>query len=111
MYEYNATVDRVLDGDTVDCMVDLGFDIWVKQRVRLEGIDAPEVRTLDLTEKKQGFVVKDRVIELLENQDNKFILISHSVGKYGRCIGSLILESGESVQDILLKENLVKIYE
>ena len=48
MYEYKAKLDRVIDGDTVDAMIDLGFDTWVHKRIRLEGIDAPETRTRDL---------------------------------------------------------------
>ena len=52
MYEYNAKLIRVIDGDTVDASIDLGFDVWVKKRIRLHGIDAPESRTRDLEEKK-----------------------------------------------------------
>jgi len=53
MYTYNAKVDRVIDGDTLDALVDLGFDTWKKVRIRFQGIDAPESRTRDLEEKKR----------------------------------------------------------
>jgi len=51
MYEYKAIVDRVVDGDTIDCTIDLGFSVWKKIRVRMEGINAPESRTRDLKKK------------------------------------------------------------
>ena len=54
MYEYKAKLVRVVDGDTIDCEIDLGFDITVRQRVRFAGINAPESRTRDLEEKKRG---------------------------------------------------------
>ena len=61
MYKYNAKLDRVVDGDTIDAMVDLGFDIWTHKRIRLLGIDAPETRTKDLEEKERGFETKNRL--------------------------------------------------
>jgi micrococcal nuclease len=89
MYEYNAKTLRVVDGDTVDAMIDLGFDTWKKIRIRMHGINAPESRTRDLEEKKRGLAAKARLVELLENADNKFILVSHGVGKFGRCLGDI----------------------
>ena len=65
MYEYQAIIERVVDGDTVDVMIDLGFDVWTKQRVRLMGIDTPESRTRDLREKKFGKMATARVLELI----------------------------------------------
>ena len=89
MYTYNAEVLRVLDGDTIDVLIDLGFSTHRKIRVRLYGINAPESRTRDLAEKKLGLAAKERLINILEEQDNKVILESHGVGKYGRCLGEL----------------------
>ena len=54
MYKYNAKLDRVVDGDTVDALVDLGFDTWKKVRIRMQGMNAPESRTRDLEEKARG---------------------------------------------------------
>ena len=74
MYEYNAIVDRVVDGDTIKCTVDLGFSTWKKITVRMEGINTPESRTRDLEEKKLGLAAKDRLKEILELNDNECIL-------------------------------------
>jgi len=104
MYEYNATVDRVVDGDTLDAMVDLGFDTWKKVRIRFLGIDAPESRTRDLEEKKRGLAAKERVIEILNENNNIFILKSYGVGKFGRCLGELFVES---LGDISLQKTLI----
>ena len=109
MYEYNATLDRVVDGDTVDALVDLGFDTWKKVRIRLMGIDAWESRTKDLEEKEKGIAAKNRVIEILKQGDNKFILKSHGVGKYGRCLGEIIVE-GVNVNNQLINEGHAKKY-
>jgi micrococcal nuclease len=106
MFEYNAVLDRVIDGDTVDATIDLGFDTWKKTRIRFYGINTPESRTRDLEEKKRGLAAKDRLIEILKSNDNKFVLKSHGVGKYGRCLGELYVETlGEvSVQQTLINE-------
>jgi len=106
MFEYNAILDRVIDGDTVDATIDLGFDTWKKTRIRFYGINTPESRTRDLEEKKRGLAAKDRLVEILKANDNKFILKSHGVGKYGRCLGELYVETlGEvSVQQTLINE-------
>lgn len=112
MYKYYIKVLRVLDGDTVDVMVDLGFNIFVKKRIRLHGIDAPEVRTRDSVEKAKGFIAKKRLEELFSKHDNKAELVSHGIGKYGRCLGVLFIKSErDSVNDILIHENLVKKWE
>ena len=106
MFEYNAVLDRVIDGDTVDATIDLGFDTWKKTRIRFYGINTPESRTRDLEEKKRGLAAKDRLIEILKANDDKFVLKSHGVGKYGRCLGELYVETlGEtSVQQTLINE-------
>ena len=92
MFEYNATVTKVVDGDTIDAMVDLGFGTWKKVRIRMHGINAPESRTRDLEEKKKGLAAKARLIEMLEENENRFILISHGVGKFGRCLGEIYIK-------------------
>ena len=82
-----ATLVRVVDGDTVDCDIDLGFGVWLKnQRIRLYGIDAPETRTRDLEEKKAGIAAKLRLIALMKD---RFVLtsIKDKKGKYGRILG------------------------
>lgn len=88
-YIYNAEVIRVVDGDTVIASVDVGFDMWKRCNIRLHGIDTPETRTRDLNEKKAGNKAKDRLIELLKSNDNKFVLDSRGLDKYGRVLGIL----------------------
>ena len=112
MYKYNAKLIRVIDGDTIDALIDLGFSVWVKKRIRLYGIDAPETRTRDLEEKKAGQAAENRLIELLWLCGNEFVLVSHGVGKYGRCLGELFIEnSQESVNQTLINEGYAKVYE
>jgi len=112
MYTYNAKLERVVDGDTVDALVDLGFDTWKKVRIRLHGIDAWESRTRDLEEKEKGLAAKQYLIEQLESNDNKFVLVSHGVGKFGRCLGELFLqEDGWSLNEMLITEGHAKVYD
>ena len=92
MFEYNATVVKVVDGDTIDAIVDLGFSTFKKVRIRMHGINAPESRTRDLEEKKKGLAAKARLIEMLEENEKHFILISHGVGKFGRCLGEIYVK-------------------
>ena len=100
MYKYNAKLDRVVDGDTVDALVDLGFNTWKKIRIRMVGMNAPESRTRDLEEKARGIAAKIRLEELLEG--GTFILESQGVGKYGRCLGILY------VNDINVNKTLIQ---
>ena len=93
MYEYKAVVDRVVDGDTIDVTIDLGFSVWKKMRVRMEGINTPESRTRDLEEKKRGLAAKDRLKSILEFNNNKCILKVSGVGKYGRALATVLVES------------------
>ncbi len=89
MYEYNAIVDRVVDGDTIKCTVDLGFSTWKKITVRMEGINTPESRTRDLEEKKLGLAAKDRLKEILELNNNKCLLKVSGLGKFGRALATV----------------------
>ena len=117
MYEYKIKLDRVVDGDTVDAYIDLGFDVSVKKRIRFMGINTPESRTRDLEEKAKGLAAKERVKELLEGCEN-IKLTSHGVGKYGRCLGELFIDvvddreklTMESVNQLLIREGHAKEY-
>ena len=82
-----VSIDRVVDGDTLDCRIDLGFSVFVKKRVRLMGIDTWESRTRDLEEKKKGLAAKSRLIGLLQAEDGEFTLRSYGVGTCGRVLG------------------------
>tara|TARA_R110002020_G_scaffold270456_1_gene485733 strand:- start:1524 stop:2030 length:507 start_codon:yes stop_codon:yes gene_type:complete len=87
--EYEAQLIKVLDGDTIDCYIDLGFDIKIKKRIRYMGIDTWESRTRDLEEKAKGLKAKARNKELLEG--GNFKLISHGTGKFGRVLGEIFV--------------------
>jgi len=108
MYRYNAKIDKVVDGDTVDALVDLGFDTWKKVRIRMMGMNAPESRTRDLEEKKRGLAAKERLIELLGDGD--FILQSHGVGKYGRCLGELFVDDTNVNQTLITEGHATEYY-
>jgi len=98
MHEYNCTIRRVVDGDTVDVDIDLGFGMWIhNERVRLYGIDTPESRTRDLEEKKAGLFAKDVVLHYLP-EGSKQVLKTHKdkVGKYGRVLGEFIMYDAEN---------------
>jgi micrococcal nuclease len=97
-YEYNVTIAKVVDGDTVDVDIDLGFGmVYKKQRVRMLGIDTPESRTRDLDEKKFGKASKKHLKKLLEEAES-ITLISHDKGKFGRILGEIFVhEEGTKV--------------
>jgi len=103
---YSCKLVRVVDGDTADAMIDLGFKTWVKARIRFKGVDAWESRTRNLEEKKKGLAAKAFVKDLLENSDEgKFSIISHGTGKYGRVLGELFVKGHETSVNQLLIEN------
>ena len=103
---YSAKLVRVVDGDTADAMIDLGFNVWVKNRIRFMGVDAWESRTRNKEEKVKGLAAKAYVKDILENSDEgKFLLKSHGVGKYGRVLGELFVKGNEQSVNQLLIEN------
>ncbi len=98
MYEYRVKqVLRVVDGDTIDVDIDLGFDISFTSRVRLAGIDTPESRTTDKKEKVLGLEVKQRLKELLSKSSSLVIKTEKpdSTEKYGRILGWLYIDGAE----------------
>ena len=101
-YVYKATIEKVVDGDTIDVTLDLGFDVRLyKQRCRLAGIDTPESRTRDLAEKKLGLAAKDRLIELCTGSIS---IKSFGKGKYGRILAIPYTEDGEDICQLLINE-------
>lgn len=104
------SVLKIVDGDTVDLLIDLGFDTYIEKRVRLYGIDTPETRTRDLKEKERGLAAKARLEELCSvSEDEGLILKSYGVGKYGRVLGEIIVR-GAVVNNILLGEGHARAY-
>jgi micrococcal nuclease len=110
-YQYNAEIIRCVDGDTVDAWIDVGFDMRIKQRLRLHGIDTPETRTKDPIEKKVGLMAKARVQELLE-VGKTYPIWTVEKGKFGRYLARIYLDEARNqcVNDMLVEENLALIY-
>lgn len=107
LYCYKLSkIIKVVDGDTIDAMVDLGFDTHIKCRIRLLGINAPESRTRDKEEKKRGLEAKARLKELCKGN---VLLQSHGKEKYGRILGELF-SSGISLNNIMVAEGHAKEY-
>ncbi len=103
---YSAKLLRVVDGDTAYAMIDLGFNTWVKKRIRFYGVDTWESRTRDLEEKKKGLEAKEFTKHLLQDSDDgKFSLISYGTGKYGRVLGEMFVKGHEKSVNELLKDN------
>ena len=106
LYHYRATVVRVVDGDTVDVMLELGFNVSLKERVRLYGINAPESRTRDKLEKVKGLAAKDFVVDWTEDHADEIVIVTRidKRGKYGRVLGTIMTESGENLNELMIKE-------
>ena len=96
MYRYRCKVLRVVDGDTVDVDIDLGFGVWMhRERVRIMGIDTPESRTRDLVEKQFGLAAKEYVKTLMPVGSMQIIKTQKDkTGKFGRILGDFELEGG-----------------
>ena len=89
MFEYKCVITKIIDGDTVDVDIDLGFDCWLrKQRIRLYGIDTPESRTRDKQEKRYGLAAKRFVLDFIP-VGSSAILKTKEKGKYGRYLGDM----------------------
>ena len=117
MYEYRCKVIKVIDGDTVDVDIDLGFDILLRdERVRIMGIDTPESRTRDKVEKKFGLASKARLKELIGGKSGPILKTQINKkgedmrGKFGRILGDFVTEDGRMVTDILVEEGHAVAY-
>ena len=115
MYNYKATLMRVVDGDTIDAEIDLGFKIFIKERIRLMGIDTPESRTRNLAEKSWGKAASARLSELLAEANGKFTLVTkmQKKGKFGRILGTIEVSTKDGIVDanqVLMNENFAIPY-
>ena len=108
MYEYSCKIVRVVDGDTVDVDIDLGFGVWMhKQRIRMYGIDTPESRTRDLEEKKFGLMAIEIVKKWVPEGSTQTLITRKDIsGKYGRILGSFKIVFEE--EETTLNEWMVK---
>ena len=115
LYHYKAEVLSVYDGDTVTLMIDQGMKHFARVKVRLVGINTPEIRTRDLAEKERGYAAKNFLKEMIEGKT----VIIHTVkkGKFGRWLGVMwaysegMEELGESINDIMIKEGHAVAYD
>ena len=117
-YIYKAKLERVVDGDTVDALIDVGFDIWFKKRIRFKGVDTWESRTRNLEEKALGLKAKARTKELLEKVSSKsgyFRIKSYGLGKYGRVLADVFIMDKDgkqwNVNKTLISEGHAYVYD
>ncbi len=117
MYEYKCKILRVVDGDTVDVDIDLGFGVWMhKERVRMMGIDTPESRTRDKVEKAFGLAAKTKLKELLPIGSIQILKTEidksgeDKKGKFGRILGDFITDDNRRCTDILIEEGHAVAY-
>jgi micrococcal nuclease len=109
MYEYRAQIVKVVDGDTVDCDIELGFGVVLAdERVRIMGIDTPESRTSDKVEKVFGLAAKKRLKELLGKECILKTQIAKNgedmKGKFGRILGDFIMDDDRMVTEVMAEE-------
>jgi len=110
MYEYECTIIKVVDGDTADVNINLGFGTWINnERVRFYGIDTPESRTRDLEEKKAGLYAKEVVLSFLP-VGSKQVLRTHKdkVGKYGRVLGEFVIYDPDEDRQTTINEYMIR---
>ena len=110
MYAYRCSIERVVDGDTVDVTIDLGFKIFHKARVRLYGIDTPESRTRDKDEKARGLLAKSYIVDKVESTENIIIRTKKDAkGKFGRILGELIVDN-TNLNEAMISKHLGVAY-
>ena len=108
-YEYRGIVDRVVDSDTVDATIDVGFGITVKHRFRIDGFDAPETwRPRNEAEKRHGEAATHRALELLLEEDNLIFVTSKTPGIYGRYGAQIFLEDERDYAEVMIQEGFAK---
>tara|TARA_B100000900_G_scaffold246956_1_gene210079 strand:+ start:2206 stop:2571 length:366 start_codon:yes stop_codon:yes gene_type:complete len=112
MYKYKAKLMRVVDGDTADVMIDLGFDVWTKQRLRFKGVDTWEKRTRNKEEKIRGLAATAFTTEYLEKNNGIFTIQSFGTGKYGRVLAEIFIEGEKkSLNQLLIEHGHAYVYE
>jgi len=113
MYTYKAKLVRVINGDTLDIEIDLGFDIIIKQRLKLFGINTPDSKSTDVDTKQKGLDVKQRLMDLL-TKEFKVETMLNKRGKYGRILGKIYVTSNSGsevcINELLVEEGLATRY-
>ena len=109
LYFYNTVVDRVVDGDTIDVTIDLGFNVWIKERLRLYGLNTPETRTKDAEEKERGLKAKRYVENQVNSNQGKIQIQSLGRGKYGRVLAEIWVGKN-NINELLISNGHAEIY-
>jgi len=113
MYEYKARLIRVIDGDTIDADIDLGFGVWVHQRIKLYGINTPDSKSKDPEIREKGIASRNKLIELLPRE---FVIqtILNKRGKFGRVLGKVYVQVDEhhkqNINDTMVEEGVATHY-
>lgn len=102
-------INKVIDGDTFDCTLDLGFDVLLEARVRMNGIDTPESRTRDKEEKKFGLIAKKYLKEKLSDDILITTEVDNEKGKFGRILGT-VWKDGININQLMIDENYAVAY-
>jgi endonuclease YncB( thermonuclease family) len=113
MYFYKAKLIRVVDSDTVDAEIDLGFDLSIRQRIRLYGVLTPNSRSQDLDEKELGLAAKGKLIEVLPKEFYVETILNKR-GKYGRVLGTVYQKSDDkyiSINQLLIDEGYAQAHQ
>ena len=112
VYEYKCKIVRVVDGDTVDVYIDLGFGVWMhKERIRLHGIDTPESRTRDLEEKKYGLLAKEQIRFFLpEGSMQTLVTVRDKAGKFGRILGKFKIFDSKNDCETTINDWMIQEY-
>lgn len=112
MYTYKAKVLKIIDGDTLDLLIDIGFDIHIKERVRLYGVDCPETRTRDLKEKARGLAAKAYVKDMVKGKEVRIQTHKDGKGKFGRYLVEVWAgdNPANSINEMLISEGHAKAY-
>ena len=110
VYEYRCKVSRVVDGDTVDVDIDLGFGVWMhKERIRLYGIDTPESRTRDLEEKKYGLLAKQQIESFMPRGSMQtLVTVKDKAGKFGRILGKFLIYDKKTDRQMTINDWMVR---
>lgn len=109
VYEYNAQVIRVIDGDTFEVKIDLGFHISIVEKIRLYGVDTPEIRTRSKSEKEKGLEAKKFVEDVFNNSSTNLKIKSYGRDKYGRILADFIIHD-KLLSQLLLENNMAVEY-
>ena len=111
MYTYEIKLDRVIDGDTIDAYIDLGFDVSVKKRIRFMGINTPESRTRDLDEKARGKLAGKYLKDAIDAGNQVVIQtkLKDSKGKFGRVLGDVVVD-GKNINQSMINDHMAVAY-